>query len=171
MDKAPFVDQATHWWTWEEVCADPRFSDLPFKVELNRYNQLIMAPPNYRHSRRQLKIGLLLSRLLKGGEASTETAVRTSDNVKVPDVVWASREIVQRYADAYDLPVAPEICVEVLSPTNSPAEIAQKRALYFEAGAREVWICDLEGAMHFHAPAGPLERSALCPKFPAQIKL
>ena len=36
---------------------------------------------------------------------------------------------------------APEICIEVLSLSNSPAEMNEKRDLYFEAGAHEVWIC------------------------------
>ena len=40
---------------------------------------------------------------------------------------------------------APEICVEVLSPSNSKPEMEEKRALYFEAGAQEVWICGLDG--------------------------
>ena len=47
---------------------------------------------------------------------------------------------------------APEICVEVLSPTNSLAEMNEKRALYFEAGAHEVWICGLDGKMEFYTP-------------------
>ena len=171
MENASVAEQATHWWTWKDLCEDPRFRDLPFKLELNHLNQLIVAPPSYRHSRRQMKICLLLARLLKGGEASAETAVRTTDNVKVPDAVWASRGLIRRHKEASELPVAPEICVEVLSPTNSTAEIDEKRALYFEAGAREVWVCDLGGALHFLSPAGPLERSAMCPKFPARIKL
>jgi len=36
--------------------------------------------------------------------------------------------------------IAPEICVEVISPRNSPEEMAEKRALYFAAGADEVWF-------------------------------
>ena len=31
---------------------------------------------------------------------------------------------------------APEICVEVLSPSNSKPEMEEKRALYFEAGGK-----------------------------------
>lgn len=35
---------------------------------------------------------------------------------------------------------APEIAVEVLSPSNSPAEVSYKRQKYFEAGSEQVWI-------------------------------
>jgi Uma2 family endonuclease len=35
---------------------------------------------------------------------------------------------------------APELAVEVVSPSNSAAELARKRRLYFAAGAEQVWI-------------------------------
>ena len=53
------------------------------------------------------------------------------------------------------LPEAPPICVEVLSPTNTKGEIEGKRELYFERGAREVWVCDLDGKMAFYNPSAP----------------
>jgi hypothetical protein len=67
---------------------------------------------------------------------------------------------------------APEICVEVLSPCNTVAEIEEKTALYFDAGAQEVWVC-ASGAMKFSARgvARPLKTSRLCPAFPRQVKL
>jgi len=65
---------------------------------------------------------------------------------------------------------APEICIEVLSPSNSQLQMAEKRALYFEAGASEFWICDLDGSMTFHLQGlEQSERSVLCPDFPTQV--
>jgi hypothetical protein len=45
----------------------------------------------------------------------------------------------------------------VLSVSNTPAEIAEKIFLYFEAGAQVVWICDQDGTLEFHflPPGGP----------------
>jgi hypothetical protein len=64
----------------------------------------------------------------------------------------------------------PEICVEVISPANTEEEIREKMALYFDAGAREVWICGMFGKMNFFgANSSPIERSALCPEFPQEI--
>ena len=51
---------------------------------------------------------------------------------------------------------APEICVEILSPSNTQPEINEKRALYFDAGATEVWICNLNGSMSFNFRVGNL---------------
>jgi Uma2 family endonuclease len=157
--------------TWEEVCADPRLNDLPFKIELNRFNQIVMAPAHARHSRLQTRISRMLDRLMKNGESIVELAVDTADNTKVPDVVWASRAALKRHEKESSWSAAPEICVEVLSPSNTRDEIEFKRGLYFERGAQEVWTCDFKGAMTFHGPEGALARSVLCPKFPVRVKV
>jgi hypothetical protein len=70
-------------------------------------------------------------------------------------------------------PQAPEICVEVLSPGNTQSEIEEKMALYFDAGAKEVWVCTGSGAMRFYelAKSQPMKNSRLCVKFPKQVKL
>jgi hypothetical protein len=65
------------------------------------------------------------------------------------------------------LTTAPEICVGVLSPSNTTAEIDEKRALYFDAGAIEVWVCNLDGAMSFFSGVNnQISTSSLCPDFP-----
>jgi Uma2 family endonuclease len=64
---------------------------------------------------------------------------------------------------------APEICIEVISPSNTAEEIAEKRALYFEAGAREVWICELDGRLSFYCGGELCEDSEICCRFPNQI--
>jgi hypothetical protein len=48
----------------------------------------------------------------------------------------------------------------------------EKRQLYFEAGAREVWICDESGSLRFFtsgAATEPASISSLCPAFPTII--
>jgi hypothetical protein len=36
----------------------------------------------------------------------------------------------------------------------SPSNTAEKRALYFEAGAQEVWTCSLDGKLRFQVAPG-----------------
>src|SRR5258708_23709611 len=69
-------------------------------------------------------------------------------------------------------PRSPELCVEVLSPGNTEAKIQERVALYFDAGAREVWLCAASGAMRFLTSATrvPVKSSQLCPEFPKQIE-
>jgi Uma2 family endonuclease len=59
--------------------------------------------------------------------------------------------------------------VEVISPSNTKVEMEEKMALYFDAGAVEVWFCDENGEMRFIGKDGPLDHSLLCPDFPAFI--
>jgi hypothetical protein len=69
-------------------------------------------------------------------------------------------------------PQSQEICVEVISPSNTEAEVQEKVALYFDAGAREVWLCETSGVMKFlrKAAATPHKSSPLCPRFPREIE-
>jgi len=91
---------------------------------------------------------------LADGEAIVELAVETKDSTKVPDVVWASKAMIDRHGGDPSWLNAPEICVEVLSPANTTDEIDLKRELYFEAGALEVWICSWAAEWPFTAPKG-----------------
>ncbi len=75
--------------TWEEAVEDPILQKLPYKVELNGYGNIIMSPTRLSHGGYQSEIGYLLRTLLDG-KVIMEAAMRTSDNVKVPDVAWFS---------------------------------------------------------------------------------
>ena len=35
---------------WEEVCENKQLQDLPFKIELNKWGQIIMSPVKIKHS-------------------------------------------------------------------------------------------------------------------------
>ena len=48
----------------------------------------------------------------------------------------------------------------------------EKKALYFESGAKEFWLCDKHGSMSFFSKEnGPLNRSELAPLIPNKITL
>jgi Uma2 family endonuclease len=156
---------------WQELLADPELARWPGKVETDRFGRNIMSPPPaYRHTRYVSKITRLLNKLLPEGEGNSETAVLTADGIKVPDATWISAAYARELEanDPLVLERAPEICVEVLSPSNSQPEMDEKRALYFEAGALEVWLCGLDGKMEFYTP-DLSAASRLCPSFPGQI--
>jgi Uma2 family endonuclease len=125
---------------WAELCNDPMFHDLPGKIELNAYGVIEMSPASNRHGILQLAVGRALGDQLPQGTAMVECSVATTDGVRVPDVAWASAAFMARHGDATPFPQAPEICVEVRSPSNTDAEMAFKTQLFLNAGAVEVWI-------------------------------
>ena len=106
-------------------------------------------PPAPAHGDQQSEIVYLLKTLLPHGRVVTECPLSTSDGVKAVDVAWLAPERRQEVRSVICFIKAPEICVEVLSPSNTPEEISEKIALYFESGAREVWVCD-RGTFRFH---------------------
>jgi len=157
---------------WTEVLADRTLASFPYRIETNAFGQITMNPPaSGGHSTRQGKITVLLDRLL-GGHSLPECPISTIDGVKVADIGWYSEARLIRLEGQVAFEIAPEICVEVLSPSNTKFEIESKRTVYFEAGAEEFWVCDLEGTMsyfHFENPTEIRSHSLRCPDFPNVI--
>ena len=160
---------------WSRAVDDPQFHDLPYKVETNARGQLVLTFHKVYHSDLQGDIILLLASDERGpngeGRPRPEYAVYTTDGVKVPDVVWISAERAAQVPDEAEAsPVMPEICIEVLSRSNTEAEMEGKRHLFFEGGAEEVWIVDAEGGVRFYDADGQIEQSTLAPDFPEQVQ-
>lgn len=154
---------------WQEVCEHPSLQDLPFKIELDENGKILMSPAKVYHSFFQSEIAFLLHSLLKDGKTLTECAIKTSKGTKVADVAWASSTVWAIIKPQTEASVAPEICVEIISSSNTQKEMADKRQLYFEAGAKEVWMCDEQGEMSFFNAQHPLIHSECVPDFPLQI--
>jgi Uma2 family endonuclease len=159
---------------WNELLADVQMTRFEGRVETDRHGHVITSPPPApSHGSYQARIAFLLQTLMPGGRVLTECPISTADGVKGADIAWASAASLERVGNGSCFPEAPEICIEVLSPGNTEAEINEKVALYFDAGAQEVWLCASAGAMRFLARGnpGPLDRSRLCPRFPQQVEL
>jgi Uma2 family endonuclease len=159
---------------WEQVLADPELARLPYRVETDRHGQLIMSPPpHYDHARRYGALGVWLMRLLPRGFVLGECPISTREGVKGIDVAWISRERDALQKGQACLTQAPEICVEILAPSNTPREIREKRALYFAAGAEEVWFCRGDATIEVFLKDAPEKagRSRLCPELPDRLEM
>ena len=110
-----------------------------------------------------------LHQLCSGGKIITECAVKTAKGTRVADVVWCSLKRHEQIKHEYDVSIAPEICVEIMSPSNSFEEMLEKKMLYFEKGAMEFWLCDEEGKVRFFDHQGELEQSERVPEFPKEF--
>ena len=155
---------------WDEVVSDPSLRDLPYNVETNRRGQIVLSPHTNRHSFAQEKVADLLEEHAPDGFTPPEFAIATPEGVKSPDIVWMSparRRDMEKTGDPTTL--APEICVEVLSFSNTEEELRQKRELYFAAGATEVWTVGEDGQVRFFDADGDVEASDIAPRFPDQI--
>ena len=156
--------------TWVEACNDKCLQNLPYKIELNRHGKIIMSPTRNQHGFYQGEIAHLLKKLLPHGRVIVECAVDTTEGTYVADAAWSSPERFKIIKDEFSCSIAPEICVEVWSPSNSPEEMEMKKRLYFDKGALEFWYCNALGQITWFDKGGQLTNSKLCPDFPSQIE-
>ena len=144
---------------WAEVVDNPLLQDLPFKIELNKWGKILMSPASNKHGYIQADLVYELRSKLPKGKVITECSIKTQEGVKVADVAWLSEEFIDSHGFATPYQIAPEICVEIVSPSNSKKEMDEKIQLYLNQGAREVWLCDQEGELSYYSQSGKLEAS------------
>jgi len=150
---------------WQELMNNPFFQDVPYKVELNKFGQILMSPASNRHGILKFKVAKEIERKKKVGTIDFNSSVSTNKGVSVAGIAWLSDDFFAEFGETTPFPKAPEICVEVKSPANSKAEMDEKIRLYLEKGALEVWIVDEYAKVSFHSHTGKLETSKLVKNF------
>ena len=109
-----------------------------------------MTPTNPTHGRIEVNVAAALKHFVRSqnlgvvmaGEVGVFTA-RNPDTVRAPDVLFLSHERdARRERREGFLDVAPELTVEILSPTDRPDQVRRKLGEYFAAGVRQVWVID-----------------------------
>lgn len=145
---------------WSSAISNPFLKDLPFKIELDKWGKILMSPASNNHGSLQFETGAKIRDAKKGkGKIITECSIYTSQGVKVADVAWASDSFIEKFRFETPYKRAPEICVEVVSPSNSQGEIDEKIELYLSKGAHEVWIVSEDGTTKFYTYEGEIEDS------------
>lgn len=157
-----------------ELLADTELAKAHGRIETDRHGHILVSPPAAaRHGGFQRAIAYILRTWTVEGRVLTECPISTEDGVRAADVAWASPECLHALGNHPCFPRAPEVCVKIHSPGNPAAEIQEKLALYFDAGAREVWLCDAAGAVQFVAcpPREMFAVSQVCPALPRRVEL
>src|SRR5690349_11838480 len=108
---------------WAEIMADPALQNLPYKIELNARGKIEMSPASNRHALLQANLAAEFARKLPAGLPLTECSILTEIGIRVPDVAWASTDFLRAHGNSTPFPTAPEICVEIVSPSNTDDEI------------------------------------------------
>ncbi|MDO9103997.1 MAG: Uma2 family endonuclease [Methylovulum sp.] len=153
---------------WSDVLNDKSLSNLPYKIELNEYGQIVMSPASNQHGFLQVEIAFFL-RGNKIGKVITECSIDTPKGVKVADVAWGTNDFFSKNGLATPYQSAPELCVEILSPSNSKQEITEKINLYLQQGAKEVWTCTHNGNVEIYNLSGKIPNSILFDNLPKKF--
>ena len=109
-----------------------------------------MTPTNPTHGRIEANVAAALKHFVRSqnlgvvmaGEVGIFTA-RNPDTVRAADVLFLSHERdARRKPPQGFLDVAPELTVEILSPTDRPDQVRRKVGEYLAAGVCQVWLID-----------------------------
>lgn len=122
---------------WSEVIAHKELSNLPFKVELNEWGNIVRSPASNRHGYIQTQLVLELNQQKHSGTVFTECSVETSKGVKVADVVWGSSVFFSENGLDTSYQVAPEVCIEIRSPSNTRNEMQEKKISIWQKALRK----------------------------------
>ena len=128
------------------------FEGMPEPVngrnELHNGELIFVAPPILEHYLIQRRLRKLLEReAADQGEVEIEMAIQATaeHNYRVADVAFMTH---QRWAKVLVenkiIQGAPDLVIEVLSPTNTSSEILDQEALCLENGSKQFWIVDPE---------------------------
>jgi Uma2 family endonuclease len=125
------------------------FEQLPDEVcrrhELRHGELVEVPPPKFKHSIIQRRIAQLMTAVCPPGAfVTTECGFRAlpDGEYRTADVVYISPE---RYAAAKGLDYfqgAPDMVIEVVSPSNTKAEMRERAALCLANGCLKFWVLD-----------------------------
>jgi Uma2 family endonuclease len=141
--------------TAQKLLTAEEFMELPetrdgSRQELIRGMIVTMPPPKGRHGVCCSKLNRLIGNHVEaqrlGNTASNDTGwitERAPDTVRGPDVAFWSYQRAPEVPDGY-YEVAPDLAVEVVSPSDTHTRVQEKVRHYLKHGARMVWVVDPE---------------------------
>ena len=163
-----------------------QFEQLPddgMRHELDEGELVSMPPTAIDHGEIQLEVAYLLKKFVRSrslGTVLVETGFRLSrGTVRAPDVSFIRADRMRKRDRQRLFEGAPDLAVEVISPSESASDIAHKVEQYLHAGA-EVWVVvyPRSRTVHMYEPsktgrvleAGDLlESPALLPGFSVSV--
>ena len=127
-----------------ELQAQPFFADKRFYVIDGEIFE--MSPANRWQGWITARLGKILATFVDDremGEVHTDVGFYPSDNRRTllaPDVSFVSGARLVGLPDEPFLPLMPDLAVEVVSPSNTSAQIRRKAGIYLGKGGSLVWI-------------------------------
>jgi Uma2 family endonuclease len=150
---------AAHITTAEQLLYAPGLG----RCELLRGELVMMSPSGGEHGYSVTNVTVPLGTFVKqkslGRVYGAETGFwisRDPDTVRAPDVAFVAADRVAMQPAKGFLEGAPDLAVEVLSPSDRPAEVVAKVQDWLQAGCRCVWVVDPQTqTVSVHQPNRP----------------
>jgi Uma2 family endonuclease len=155
-DMLPVEEERTMSTATSQLLSAEEYFKLPnpqdgSKQELVRGKVVTMSNPGWWHGEVQVNVAFAIKLFLKSnaiGRVAVESGVitdRKPDTVRGPDVSYYNKErlpLDKELIGWHDQ--APDLCVEVVSPSNTKKVMRAKIKEYFFAGVQVVWVVDPE---------------------------
>ena len=132
--------------TADELLAMPHDG---YRFELIKGALHQMAPASSQHGRIALRIGWRLAQFVEREDLGETYAAETGfvidtapDTVRAPDASFVSKERAALASEEGFFPGAPDLAIEVVSPSDRPVEVEDKALDWLRAGTRMVIVID-----------------------------
>ncbi len=130
--------------TFEEYAALPETNQIVELID----GEIVVNPPVDKHQKTLWQMVATLTPLMSKGEARfAPTGVHFDDvNSPEPDLFWVSPENQNCFLEEHGRfwVGAPDLIVEILSPSTASVDRGHKFDLYEQYGVREYWLIDPE---------------------------
>jgi Uma2 family endonuclease len=137
--------------------------DDSVRTELDEGELITMPPAGWDHGSHGVNITAMLHNFVKkhrlGRVLSADTGFRLgNETVRAPDVAFVRKDRVDALKSIGFAKGAPDLAVEIFSPSDSVRQLMRKVKQYFAAGCHTVWIV-YPGRREIHVlEAGGLDR-------------
>jgi Uma2 family endonuclease len=133
------------------------------RCELRRGRVIPLSPPKRKHGILVARLAARLSTFVEArklGAVVAESGMLTArgpDSVRGPDVSFISTARLAKSDETHGYSdVPPELCIEVVSPSDTWSELSEKVGEYLAAGVDVVWVVDPQlGQVHVYAKGQP----------------
>jgi Uma2 family endonuclease len=119
--------------------------------ELIRGEVVELSPGGPRHGRVVYRLGLRFEPFVESGDLGTvyvnDTGFlleRDPDLVRAPDLAFVAKGRPEGHDERRYFPFAPDLAVEVVSPSDTFAWVEEKAATWLSHGTRLVWVIEPE---------------------------
>lgn len=119
------------------------------RCELIRGELVMMSPAGFEHGWLVMKLGHCLTEfvtqsklgIVVGGDPGF-VIERDPDTVRAPDVAFVSQQRHERGFTRGFFEGAPDLAVEIVSPSDLASEVTSKVQMWLDAGCQAVWTVD-----------------------------
>jgi len=125
-----------------------KLPDDGFRYELVKGELTRMPPAGNLHGKRAMSLGWRLAQHVEANDLGIVYAAETGfllatdpDTVRAPDIAFVSKKRIVEIGEFEGYwPGAPDLAVEVVSPSDTYTEVEEKVEEYLESGAKAVWV-------------------------------